>query len=188
MFQSLFYWTAESNEKLRKISDVIKTFQSLFYWTAESNSKAVALPSSHKGVSILVLLDSRIKHFPLTRTGIRRLRFQSLFYWTAESNYVEYAFHHNNHQCFNPCFIGQQNQTGFWLCLVVFSYSVSILVLLDSRIKLYDFDFAACLDYGFNPCFIGQQNQTIASCNVEIPSKSEFQSLFYWTAESNKRR
>ena len=171
MFQSLFYWTAESNPPMRLFSiSIILLFQSLFYWTAESNktgenknenvwnvSILVLLDSRIKqtkkfwnaskiGVSILVLLDSRIKrdytadfqfrirlfqslfywtaesnaHSQLAITF--RSKFQSLFYWTAESNSKFNDIYSNDCRCFNPCFIGQQNQTYYFSSLLAYCF------------------------------------------------------------------
>ena len=136
MFQSLFCWTAESNYSLRLeqrqqiggfnpcfVGQQNQTllvdfsphffdfaFQSLFCWTAESNPMCIR-------VNIAVCL------------------FQSLFCWTAESNYVR-------------------------LFEFVKEFPVSILVLLDSRIKRGSSVHRKYSYFRFNPCFVGQQNQT----------------------------
>ena len=85
--------------------------------------------------------------------------FQSLFCWTAESNYKQSR-------------------------LSLLFYFVSILVLLDSRIKPTETEIQNALQACFNPCFVGQQNQTI-SIRRYFWIISLFQSLFCWTAESN---
>ena len=164
-------------------SSVILRFQSLFYWTAESNGAKTDTKKLIDTVSILVLLDSRIKHSDKL-FGRNNADVSILVLLDSRIKLLILCLHCFLVYRFNPCFIGQQNQTYeddlptvveimfqslfYWTaesnCEVSRSAKatprVSILVLLDSRIKPVSVLLVLSIWNCFNPCFIGQQNQT----------------------------
>ena len=182
-FQSLFYWTSESNACFCGRGFRTGKFQSLFYWTSESNWFLVMLLAAIWRVSILVLLDFRIKRSDITLLYRNRGVFQSLFYWTSESNPTTRK-PTTRRTDVSILVLLDFRIKQYPLSLFLASISVSILVLLDFRIKHSAANRPLPTRKRFNPCFIGLQNQTLIR-NSNFLYRFLFQSLFYWTSESN---
>ena len=160
------------------------TFQSLFCWTAKSNFFA-----------------------PLF--FLQKYVFQSLFCWTAKSNLLARYNSETRTIRFNPCFVGQQNQTCLTFYQSISRRCFNPCFVGQQNQTLYIQNSYDGSSSGFNPCFVGQQNQTCPNlsttsfkklsfnpCFVGQQNQTKndvpydilfwkFQSLFCWTAKSN---
>src|ERR1022692_4016699 len=81
MFQSLFSWILLCGVSVVTRLTVVALFQSLFSWILLCGSSFLLLVSWNSKVSILVLVDSPLRHEEFQSLKAEMKRFQSLFSW-----------------------------------------------------------------------------------------------------------
>ena len=136
-------------------------FNPCFNGQQDKNHKDTHKDTHKDIVSILVLMDSRIKiaHRIVDRYG--NMRFNPCFNGQQDKNSMRLLLIVCELACFNPCFNGQQDKNRAVVNVLQAIAAVSILVLMDSRIKIVGSNPFRIDAGSFNPCFNGQQDKNI---------------------------
>ena len=104
-------------------------------------------------VSILVLMDSRVKTMRMLITNGALLGFNPCFNGQQSKNCIETNTLTVFNESFNPCFNGQQSKNISHTVHSIYSSPVSILVLMDSRVKTVEMMLSEAMKKQFQSLF-----------------------------------